>query len=38
VVLARLTGRADVVEGVPLANRRKARESQAFGNFVNTLP
>ncbi|HEY5150227.1 MAG TPA: amino acid adenylation domain-containing protein, partial [Mycobacterium sp.] len=38
VVLARLTGRADVVVGVPLANRRKARERQAFGYFVNTLP
>gem|GEM_PF-7107002 len=38
VVLARPTGRAVVVVGVPPASRRKARERQAFGHFVNTLP
>ncbi|WP_045748562.1 AMP-binding protein, partial [Actinoplanes rectilineatus] len=33
-----LTGRDDVVVGVPLANRRGKRQREAYGYFVNTLP
>jgi amino acid adenylation domain-containing protein len=33
-----LTGRDDVVVGVPLANRRGRDRRAAFGYFVNTLP
>jgi amino acid adenylation domain-containing protein len=38
VVLGALTGRRQVVVGVPLANRRGHRARRSFGYFVNTLP
>jgi amino acid adenylation domain-containing protein len=38
VVLGRLTGRSQVVVGVPLGNRRGPLARRAFGYFVNTLP
>jgi amino acid adenylation domain-containing protein len=38
VVLSALTGRRDVVIGVPVANRRGRAQREAFGYFVNTLP
>lgn len=37
-VLSAITGRRDVVIGVPLAGRRGRRQRSAFGYFVNTLP
>ncbi|MEW2068773.1 amino acid adenylation domain-containing protein [Streptomyces sp. NPDC007346] len=38
VTLARITGRRQVITGLPLANRRGIRQRQASGYFVNTLP
>ncbi|MGY1638681.1 amino acid adenylation domain-containing protein [Geodermatophilus sp. SYSU D00742] len=38
VVLGVLTGRRQVVVGVPLANRRGHRARRSYGYFVNTLP
>lgn len=37
VLLARLSGQADVVVGVPIANRRRAEYSDVMGYFVNTV-
>ena len=37
VLLARLSGQADVVVGIPIANRRRAEYSDVIGYFVNTV-
>jgi amino acid adenylation domain-containing protein len=38
LLLGTLTGRHGLVVGIPLANRRGARQRRAYGYFVNTLP
>jgi amino acid adenylation domain-containing protein len=38
LLLSAVTGRDDLVVGVPLANRRGQRQRAGFGYFVNTLP
>ncbi|WP_155057957.1 non-ribosomal peptide synthetase [Streptomyces blattellae] len=38
VTHSRITGRRQIVTGVPLANRRGIRQRSAWGYFVNTLP
>ncbi|MFI1470389.1 amino acid adenylation domain-containing protein [Streptomyces wuyuanensis] len=38
LVHARVTGRREVVTGLPLANRRGIRQRKASGYFVNILP
>ncbi len=37
VLLARLSGQADVVVGVPTANRKRGQYSDVIGYFVNTV-